>query len=154
MPGCHIPALVAFISILPVSNPFLEFHMGIRIQRNTWSAPLQLIDSWLPQPPAASAQRHLNWVAQRFARAGWLGRAAAVSVSPAPSNTVHHSEPMLVSQPCSHRTASVRVVHTTKPHGDGSRADTRVVLSGRIADVCAELERLAALEPGLSAAQH
>lgn len=127
--------------------------MGILIQRNTWRAPLQLIDSWLPQPPASSARHQLSWVAQRFARAGWLGRSAAVSTSPASPSTCH-----AVSSPSQsahlHRTAAVRVVHATKAHGGDVRADTRVVLSGRIADVCAELERLADLEPGFSTAQH
>ncbi|WP_434008712.1 hypothetical protein [Hydrogenophaga sp.] len=136
-----------------MSNPFLEFHMGILIQRNTWRAPLQLIDSWLPQPPASSARHQLSWVAQRFARAGWLGRSAAVTSSPASPSTCHVAAKPLQSAHL-HRTVSVRVVHATKAHGGDARADTRVVLSGRIADVCAELERLADLEPGFSTAQH
>ncbi len=127
--------------------------MGIRIQRNTWSAPLQLIDSWLPQPPAASTRHHLTEIAQRFARAGWLGRSATPAASSTPSTT-GHGVPLSVAQSCSHRVTAVRVVHGTHGLDDGARADTRVVLSGRIADVCAELERLAALEPGLSAVHH
>jgi hypothetical protein len=34
----------------------------------------------------------------------------------------------------------------SKPQSTNSQADARLVLSGRINDVCAELERLAALE--------
>lgn len=127
--------------------------MGIRIQRNTWRAPLQLIDSWLPQPPAPSNRHHLTVIAQRFARAGWLGRASAQPEPPA-SSTTGHAAPASADLSRSHRVASVRVVPATNRMHEGVRADTRVVLSGRIADVCAELERLAALEPGLSAVQH
>lgn len=126
--------------------------MGIRIHRNTWRAPLQLIDSWLPQPTATPARRGLTSVAQRFTRAGWLGRATD---SPVPSaDPVDSSTPTQSLLPCSHHTAPIRMVRAAA-HGDnGTRADTRVVLSGRIADVCAELERLAALEPGMSPAHH
>lgn len=127
--------------------------MGIRIQRNTWRAPLQLIDSWLPQPQAASTRHHLTAIAQRFARAGWLGRSATPAAS-STSSTTGQGAPLPVAQSCSHRVAAVRVVHGTHSLSDSVRADTRVVLSGRLADVCAELERLAALEPGLSAVQH
>lgn len=126
--------------------------MGIRIQRNTWRAPLQLIDSWLPQPPAASARHKLTSVAQRFARAGWLGRSTAEPDTPRSSTTSHAA--LSGTQSCGHRTAAVRIVRATNGPIDGVRSDTRVVLSGRIADVCAELERLAALEPGLSALHH
>ncbi|WP_310564976.1 hypothetical protein [Hydrogenophaga sp.] len=126
--------------------------MGIRIQRNTWSAPLQLIDSWLPQPPATSARHKLTSVAQRFTRAGWLGRSAAIADAPEASTTCRTAPPG--PQPCAHRTAAVRIVRATNGQGDGARGDTRVVLSGSIADVCAELERLAAQEPGLSAVHH
>ena len=127
--------------------------MGIRIQRNTWRAPLQLIDSWLPQPPVSSNRHHLTAIAQRFARAGWLGRSSAQPEPPA-SSTTKPGAPASAPLTCSHRVASVRVVQATNRMHEGVRADTRVVLSGRIADVCAELERLAALEPGLSALQH
>ena len=127
--------------------------MGIRIQRNTWRAPLQLIDSWLPQPPAPANRHHLTAIAQRFARAGWLGRASAQPVPPA-SSTTGHAAPASADLSRAHREASVRVVPATHRMHEGVRTDTRVVLSGRIADVCAELERLAALEPGLSAVQH
>lgn len=153
MSGCCIPALVAFISILPVSNPFLEFHMGILTQRNTWRAPLQLIDSWLPQPQSPSARHHVTSVAQRFARAGWLGRSTAATEPPVPSTSFRQATVSL-AKPRSLRTAAAPGIHTTEGHGDGPRADTRVVLSGRIADVCAELERLAAMEPSLSVAHH
>jgi hypothetical protein len=127
--------------------------MGIRIQRNTWRTPLQLIDSWLPPPPVSSTPLRLTVIAQRFAQAGWLGRSSA-QPGPSASSTTCHGGPVSEALPCPRRMAVVRVAHDTNGLRDGMRADTRVVLSGRIADVCAELERLAALEPGLSAAHH
>ncbi len=126
--------------------------MGIRIQRNTWRAPLQLIDSWLPQPPTASAGHPLTAVALRFARAGWLGHPVVAPEVPDVAAAGCAVAPK--SLPCAHRTAAVRVVHAANAQGDGMRSDSRVVLSGRMADVCAELERLAAMEPGLGAAHH
>lgn len=126
--------------------------MGIRIHRNTWSAPLQLIDSWLPQPVTASAGHPLTAVAQRFARAGWLGHSAVAPEAPAVPAAGRAVTPKTL--PCSHRTATVRVVHAANAQGDGMRSDSRVVLSGRMADVCAELERLAAMEPSLGVAHH
>lgn len=126
--------------------------MGIRIHRNTWRAPLQLIDSWLPQPEITPARRSLTSVAQRFARAGWLGRS---SDSPVPlTGPVDSGTPAQPPHPCSHRTDSIRMVNAAARGDHGARTDTRVVLSGRIADVCAELERLAALEPGMSPVHH
>lgn len=123
--------------------------MGIRIQRNSWHAPLQLIDSWLPHPPARPVTRTLSLVAQRFARAGWLWRGSALSdraspSSPNPPASVQHRTGPAHQEPPS-------LVRISKPVAS---IDNRVVLSGRLSDVCAELERLAALEPGATSARH
>lgn len=126
--------------------------MGIRIHRNTWRAPLQLIDSWLPQPEAAPPRRKLTSITQRFARAGWLGRGARLP--DASTSPIESATPAQSAQPCSHSPEAIRMVHAAAHMDGGARTDTRVVLSGRIADVCAELERLAALEPGLTPAHH
>jgi hypothetical protein len=50
---------------------------------NSWRKPLQLIDCWLPEPrvrataSAGARTTPANPAVRRFARAGWLGRAAA-----------------------------------------------------------------------------
>lgn len=121
--------------------------MGIRIQRNTWRKPLQFIDSWLPQPD--SPRTGLSAVAQRFVRAGWLRRTSDLP-GPTLASTTCHDQPTA----CSLRTAPVRVVRACVSQVAGARSDNRVVLSGRISDVCAELERLAALEPCPSPVSH
>lgn len=111
--------------------------MGLFSSANTWRAPLQLIDCWLPEPspraePAVRAVRNPSTAAvlTRFSRAGWLGRAAAngarIGATPAPTRTL---------RAC------------TRP----ARHDGRVVLSGRMDEVCAALERLAASEEAATA---
>ena len=121
--------------------------MGIRFTTNTWRAPLQLIDCWLPitppraQPKAVLAPRAL----QRFIRAGWLNRAQAKSTAACaslqPSSTATERHCVIERHPPATRSGSSRVSHASqKP------LDTRLVISGRMGDVCAELERLAALE--------
>lgn len=107
--------------------------MGIRIHRSTWSAPLQLIDCWLPagrQPSTTNVS--LSLVAARFAKAGWLQRKASndpVARPPLPDRAAAEAS-------CRLRVAS----HARR----SDSADSRVRLSGRLVDVCAELERLAA----------
>ena len=115
--------------------------MGKIFNTNTWRAPLQLIDCWLPLPsqrhprPAASAMTAKAM--QRFARAGWLNREAANS--PTPQRQTDPTDPR-TSSAC-----RVNVLRhaTTKAV---KRPDVRLVISGPISDVCAELDRLAALE--------
>lgn len=109
--------------------------MGIRIHRNTWSAPLQLIDCWLPaarQPSTTTMS--LSLVAARFAKAGWLQRTA--------------SNDPIASAPLPDRVASAapRRLRVASHAGSSDSADSRVRLSGRLVDVCAELERLAACD--------
>lgn len=111
--------------------------MGIRIN-NTWRLPLQLIDSWLPAPShRASTRKGPPQLVQRFTRAGWLGRH-----QPAASTGSVDVGPMANTAP-SLRVCRVRVV---PPASGGFCHDARLVISGRMADVCAELDRLAALE--------
>jgi hypothetical protein len=118
--------------------------MGIRIASNTWRAPLQLIDSWLPSPvQACLPRRPLAPLLLRFARAGWLGQN---------EQTVEGKRPLVAHPvaacPASVRSSPVRIVRPSK----GMRGNTRLVISGRMADVCAELDRLAAQEQPASAA--
>jgi hypothetical protein len=119
--------------------------MGIRFNANTWRTPLQLIDCWLPVGPARTQAQPLPLprTLQNFVRAGWLHRAAPTNrpINLVPSTadsgarhcaTVHNID--------AHRRTS------TQPTITNPRADARLVISGRIGDVCAELERLAAQE--------
>jgi hypothetical protein len=153
-----------------VFNPFKEFRMGYRLSSSTWRAPIQLIDSWLPSPGLAPSTRKASHVVQLFARAGWLNH--PVTRTPAPdaqhhplSDTVSRStaSTAAASTPSTSLTAAgctasaatpnpsrpchVRVLRTTDA-GTGCRTDARLVISGRISDVCAELERLASMEFG------
>lgn len=110
--------------------------MGIRITSKTWRAPLQLIDSWLPLPPCPNKTRKpLPMLMQRFVRAGWLANKPPKQALPStPSASV-----TAVSR--SAQSATIRLKHASEP--DRSAC---LVISGRMADVCAELDRLAALE--------
>ena len=116
--------------------------MGIRFNTNTWRAPLLLIDSWLPPSfERVGAARSLPQILHRFVRAGWLTRPPK---SPADSRTgviTGHR----VTNHAMVRACHVRVLRTMDTSGS-PRDDGRLVISGRINDVCAELERLAALE--------
>jgi hypothetical protein len=154
-----LPAVVSlrgrFPSILPVSNPFQEFHMGIRIHRSTWRTPLQMIDSWLPPAPRqATVPVRLGAAAQRFVLAGWLNRQPPVQ----PAATAASSTPAQPMAAASERSPVVqrplRVALRTRSGRCPEVRDTRVVLSGRMSEVCAELERLAALEPQLGTARN
>lgn len=117
--------------------------MGIRFNTNTWRAPLLLIGSWLPPTcEQAHKARVLPQVLKRFVHAGWLGRSAG---APAAANTAPRPGPRAGTS-VKTRGCPVRVVHATGSTSGNHRADGRLVISGRIADVCAELDRLAALE--------
>lgn len=76
---------------------------------------------------------------QRFARAGWLGRPMAQPIAPA--------ELAVTALPCDNpKLSRVRRAGSREPWGQ----DKRVVLAGRVSDVCAELDRLVAMEQRLS----
>ncbi|WP_439519074.1 hypothetical protein [Hydrogenophaga sp.] len=121
--------------------------MGILFNTNTWRAPLQLIDCWLPEPSGrrtqAANEPMVSRAVQRFARAGWLGRVAdgpalqGVRVAPAMRSET--------PGPC-----RVRVLRQVDPRPSPSFG-VRLVISGRINDVCAELDRLADQETEVSA---
>lgn len=118
--------------------------MGIRIS-SSWRTPLQLIDSWLPAPSAVCTTRRpvAPWL-KRFTKAGWLGRH-----TPAPDTSPRDTAHSVLEQPASVaacpaavRAAPARIARPAKT----MRGNNRLVIAGRMADVCAELERLAALE--------
>lgn len=136
--------------------------MGLFFSARSWRAPLQLIDCWLPEPGSANrARRHAEGSAplrsatgqtsatvQRFARAGWLGRPAAnaprlddpTDPHGGPASAHHGNGAVQTSQHAAQRPAARR------------GAGARVVLSGRMDQVCAELERLAAQEEAMQRA--
>lgn len=111
--------------------------MGILFNTSTWRAPLLMISSWLPPRTETPARRPQPAVLQRFARAGWLGRRV-------PSRTERPT-------PVTERFSSPRATPTGITVKRGGRleswgADSRLVIAGRISDVCAELDRLVAME--------
>lgn len=114
--------------------------MGIRLSTDTWRAPLQLIDCWLPRPHPLQGTRDMApapWL-RRFVRAGWLGRpviGTPLDGSPGGASADKLATP---APPPSH--AARRCPPTVR------RTGTRMAISGRLLDVCAELDRLAALE--------
>ncbi len=121
--------------------------MGILFNSNTWRAPLQLIDCWLPAPalgrtPAANEPLTSRTV-QRFARAGWLGRPAEPPAKVNASSTLSLS----IERQTGCRVHTLRHLDARPPRSHG----VRLVISGRINDVCAELDRLADQEDHVSA---
>lgn len=112
--------------------------MGKIFNTSTWRAPLQLIDCWLPSPairkaPAANEPMAATRAVQRFARAGWLKPDARVN----PPTVLRPVSP--TGSTASRVRVLRQVEHLSSPH----RAGVRLVISGRINDVCAELDRLA-----------
>jgi len=92
---------------------------------NVLFAPLQQLAHWIRRPRAGASR---SLVA--------LPRTHAVRARPA----VHRAAPVHAA-----RTAQLRVVRVFEGPQPAAAAG-RMVISGRMADVCAELERLAALE--------
>ncbi len=144
--------------------------MGLFFSARSWRAPLQLIDCWLPEPGAASlARQHAQGsmpirpatgqtsaTVQRFARAGWLGRPAA-NAPRLDDPTDPHGGPASASQPggavqTGQQRGQQKGQHTAQRTAARRGAGARLVLSGRMDQVCAELERLAAQEEALQRA--
>jgi len=122
--------------------------MGIRLQNSTWRRPLRTIDCWLPASGASpSTWRHLLQQGHQ-----WLNvlrkichnrRQRTIEAHPAPGHSLRrpgHAAPGEQAP-----AIKLRVTQRDDLHGR-SAGCTRLVISGRMADVCAELDRLAALE--------
>jgi hypothetical protein len=116
----------------------MEFRMGILFNASRWPQAWRVLDNWLAATTPADAGAAPPRPVQRFEQAGWLGSASR-NASPA--------RPLAAPSASPGRACRVRVVRhlEAEPH---PRAHGRLVISGRISDVCAELERLAALEQG------
>lgn len=115
--------------------------MGHHFFSRTWRAPLLLIDSWLP-PPALphSITRDESAQMLRFARAGWLGSTREQAMV-GKSSAGHIARPVVTRVAPSSMTPLAATTARTTPESP------RVVLSGRLTDVCAELDRMVATEP-------
>lgn len=111
--------------------------MGILFNTSTWRAPLLMINSWLPPRTETPARRPRPAVLQRFVRAGWLGRRAPSRTERPTPVTERFSPPSMAS-------TSISVKRGGRLESWG--ADSRLVIAGRISDVCAELDRLVAME--------
>ena len=131
------PALVqqAHSAILPVSNlhAFERFHMGIALL--AFSGLFQGLSNWTRPAPVAAKPQHTNatlrpvWAARRPA---CVPQGLKSSIQP---HRVHTSP----------RAPALRVLRVSESDQRVKGAG-RMVISGRMADVCAELDRLAAIE--------
>ncbi|MGC4365560.1 hypothetical protein [Hydrogenophaga sp. R2] len=106
--------------------------------------------------PIRPATGQTSATVQRFARAGWLGRPAA-NAPRLDDPTDPHGGPASASQPggavqTSQQRGQQKGQHTAQRTAARRGAGARLVLSGRMDQVCAELERLAAQEEALQRA--
>lgn len=106
--------------------------MGIALSAvHGFFTPLQDLLGWLLSPVSAPAQ-------------------ARPATASAPVSIAHHARPARTGAPkgaCPQVHRPLRVVRVMdRPAGRAATAGNRLVISGRMADVCAELDRLAALE--------
>jgi hypothetical protein len=93
------------------------------------TAPLRSLLGWLVRAPGARR-------AAGRARAGKLGAGGPAASGSRPANSLH--APAAPRRPL----RVVRVVEASRPAAGAGR----MFISGRMADVCAELDRLAAME--------
>jgi hypothetical protein len=135
--GMLLSALMqqAFPTILPVSNlhAFERFHMGIALL--ALSGLFQGFSHINRTAPLAAKSRRTN----AFLRPIWATRkpvCAPSGLSPLSPTTCARSVTF---------TPALRVLRVTESDQRVKGAG-RMVISGRMADVCAELERLAAIE--------
>lgn len=125
----------AFSAILPVSNlhAFERFHMGIALL--AFSGLFQGFSNFNRAAPVATPPRRGN----AYLRPVWATRKPACSpMGQKPMTSPRHA-------PSASATPALRVLRVTESDQRVKGAG-RMVISGRMADVCAELDRLAALE--------
>jgi hypothetical protein len=109
--------------------------MRFALSGENWRSPLRVIDSFLPPAPEQQGSHTLaahRWMA-RFTQAGWLSPAS----QPASLANTLCTARLPVAGHTHDNGTSTLTVHS---HPNGLR------ISGRMADVCAELDRLAQLE--------
>lgn len=123
--------------------------MGIRLHNSSWHRPLRTLDSWLPVSDASTSR----WD-HRLRQCGrWLHLLRQSWSSCHPQHTTHASPTSTRdgsgAGPGVARPKSVGIKVRVTQHDDQpgrAAGHIRLVISGRMADVCAELDRLAALE--------
>jgi hypothetical protein len=91
----------------------------------------------------------LGWLAPRTSRAMPLARSSRPAAGPSPITRLRTAHPAIVARPCERSKRPLRVVRVVEGMGASASAG-RMFMSGRMADVCAELDRLAALEAAAS----
>ena len=108
-------------------------------------ALLAIADLWSPLQSLAT-----RWMPARRPSHGESGDAAAglryVAIRPACTARTAGSPAPAASPSAATPTRPLRVVRVVDRQGSQRGCANRVVISGRMADVCAELDRLAALE--------
>lgn len=87
----------------------------------------------------------LGWLAPRASRAAPAARGGRPAVGPSANTRLRAAHPPAVARPCERSKRPLRVVRVVEGMGASASAG-RMFMSGRMADVCAELDRLAALE--------
>ena len=121
--------------------------MGIRLHNNTWHRPLRTLDNWPPMTDVSSprsfqhARRCTHWLALVWQRLQ-SRLTAHRHEQPEPGKPADCPSE---AAPAQHPGRRLRVTRRDEVSGRGPRG-ARLVISGRMADVCAELDRLAALE--------
>jgi hypothetical protein len=104
-------------------------------------ALLTIVDFWMPLQSLASRLMTTRRPRRRDSSESAAGL-RCVAVRPAcTARTAGSAPPMAAAAPA----RPLRVVHLVDGQGH-QRSSNRMVISGRMADVCAELDRLAALE--------
>jgi len=123
--------------------------MGIRLQNSTWRRPLRTLDCWLPAAEVStSVWRHHMQQCLRWFKLNWQNRGnqrveSATTGCPATERNSSRNTLLVTG----HEKATARVrVRRGDERSERGPGRTRLVISGRMADVCAELDRLAALE--------
>jgi hypothetical protein len=126
-------------AILPVSNlhAFERFHMGIALL--AFSGLFQgLANVTRPAPKVVKTPR-----ANAYLKPLWATHRPACTPQALKTAPLPHRTQVASARP------ALRVVRVTDPDSHVKGAG-RMVISGRMADVCAELDRLAALEAAQS----
>ena len=87
----------------------------------------------------------VEWFVPRTRRTEPLPRSSRPVANQSPAARARAARPAAVARPCERTRRPLRVVRVVEGMGASASAG-RMFMSGRMADVCAELDRLAALE--------
>ncbi|TNF59778.1 MAG: hypothetical protein EP306_10160 [Burkholderiales bacterium] len=121
--------------------------MGIRLHNSTWRQPLVTLDCWPPMPKA-SPETSPTWWHRCIHGLAQACRSGLSRLGHRVSRDMQAWPPVqrVQAHGCARRgTPALRVTRRSSPLSDAP-GNARLVISGRMSDVCAELDRLAALE--------